>query len=406
MAPLVALGLTLLPSLTRLLVGERAGDVAATVATAVQQATGTADPAAAEARLAADPAAAAALRLRLAEIALEAERLRMEAEARQRAQELEAMRAGLADVRGARGTMLAMVRADAALSWAPATVSVVVTAGFFATIGIFLFWTPPAEHQQAYSLLNIAVGALVAGFTAVVNFWIGSSQGSRDKDATVRSLAQQQARLAGDTIGQAAARAFAPGPAASPPAAPSATAALPPAPDAEPPGARFARCLELVLQREGGFAEDPEDRGGPSMFGITEAMLAEWRGRAVRPDEVAALTEAEAREICRARFWNTLRCDDLPAGVDLLVLDTGMKAGPGIAARLLQRVAGAREDGAIGPVTLAALRLLDPVAAIDRLAALRAEHGRGLPGFARFGQGWLNRMEIIRRAAREMAAGQ
>ncbi len=418
MVPLVALGLSLLPPLTRLLVGERAGDVAATVATAVREVTGTDDPAAAEARLAADPAAAAALRVRLAEIALEGERLQAETEARRRQAELDALGARLRDVQDARGTMLGLARADSRLAVGPAAISAIVTTGFFTILGVFIFWTPPAEHQQAYSLLNIAVGALVAGFTAVVNFWIGSSQGSRDKDATVRSLTQQQTAVAGETFGRAA-RALtgapaeaAPHPAPKPVAAPPVAAAPAPAqPNAAPaatrddsPAARFARCMDIVLEREGGFVNDPADRGGPTNLGITQGTLARWRGKPVTAEEVASLSEQEAREIYRARYWNAMRCDDLPPGLDLMVFDFGVNAGPGTSVRLLQRVAGVREDGAVGPVTLGAVRLLDPAACIDRLAALRGEYYRGLGGFARFGRGWLARTGMVRRAALAMVA--
>lgn len=398
MAPLVALGISLLPTLARLLAGDRAGEAAAAIAGAVRQATGTDDPGAAEAKLSQDPAAAAALRIRLAEIALEGERLQAEAEERRRRAELEALGARLQDVQGARGTMLGLAQAGSALSWGAATVSAIVTTGFFATLAAFIFRTPDPGDQQAWSLLNIAVGALVAGFTAVVNFWIGSSQGSRDKDETVRQLARQQTALAGETLlGQVRLAAF-----AAPAAAPRRGAAVIPQPAAGG-GARFGRCLRIVLEREGGFSDDPADPGGATMFGITAATLSRWRGHPVGAEEVAALTEEEAREIYRAQYWNLLRCDDLPPGVDLMVFDCGVNAGPGVAARLLQRVVGVREDGAIGPVTIAAARAMDPAECVGRLARLREEHYRGLPGFARFGRGWLRRVEIVRRAALEMA---
>ncbi len=375
MAPLLALGISVLPALARLVAGERAGQVAATVTEAVREAAGTDDPATARERLEADPAAASALRVRLAEIALEAERLGAEAEERRRGAELEALRARIAEVRDARGTMAALAGAGSALSWGPATVSAIVTTGFFAMLALFLFWAPAAEHQQAYALLNVAVGALVAGFTAVVNFWIGSSQGSRDKDETVRRLAGQQATLVGETLGSA-----------------------------QSEDARFGRCLSIVLEREGGYSNDPQHPGGPTMMGITQATLARWRGEAVTAEDVRALTEEEAREIYRAGYWNPLRCDALPPGLDLMVFDFGVNAGPGASARLLQRALAVRADGAIGPITLAAARAAGARACIDRLARLREEHYRALPGFARFGRGWLNRTDHVRRAAAEMAA--
>jgi hypothetical protein len=428
MAPLLLLGLSLLPALTRALAGDRAGEVAATVTAAVREVTGTDDPAAAQAALAANPAAATQLRTRLAEIALDAERLRAESAERERQAALETMRAQLADLAGARGAMVSLAGAGSLIAWGPTLVSFIVTTGFFAMLALFMFWTPGVENQQAWALLNIAVGALVAGFSAVINFWIGSSQGSRDKDETVR-------RLAGEAMGRASAPAVeaaiagtlergrvamerrleqagaalvpAPAPASTPANTPTASAPAATLLDTQamPRGdARFLTCLATVLRHEGGFVNDPQDPGGATNLGITAATLAAWRGAPVTAEEVRALTEEEAREIYRARYWNRLRCDDLPAGLDLQVFDIGVNAGPGVAAKLLQRAVGVAADGAIGPVTLAAARAADARPAIDRMARLREEHYRGLSGFARFGRGWLRRTDEVRRAAQGMVA--
>lgn len=404
MAPLLALGLSLLPALTRLIAGDRAGAVAGTVTRAVQEITGTDDPAAARAAVEADPALAGQLRLRLAEIALDGERLQAEAAARQQQAALDALRAQLADMVDARGTMARLAGAGSLIAWGPALVSGIVTTGFFVMLALFLFWTPGPEHQQAWALLNIAVGALVAGFSAVINFWIGSSQGSRDKDETVRRLAGE-AMVAG-----ALARAPAAGPGKEGGVILSAQRDMPLMPfnspvSARPRGdARFLPCLAQVLGHEGGFVNDPQDPGGATKMGITRATLAEWRGAPVTEEEVRALTEEEAREIYRARYWNPLRCDDLPPGFELMVFDFGVNAGPGAAARMLQRAVGVRADGAIGPVTLAAARAADPRAAIDAMARLREEHYRALPTFPRFGRGWLRRTDAVRRSAQSMAA--
>jgi lysozyme family protein len=59
-----------------------------------------------------------------------------------------------------------------------------------------------------------------------------------------------------------------------------------------------------ILLREGGYRDDPSDRGGPTNFGITAATLGEWRrlGRPATRDEVRALETPEARAIYRARY--------------------------------------------------------------------------------------------------------
>ena len=178
------------------------------------------------------------------------------------------------------------------------------------------------------------------------------------------------------------------------------------APAAAAEEGRFAACLRHVLRYEGGFVNDPQDPGGATNLGITRATLARWRGRPVTVDEVRALRADEAAAIYRMHYWRPLRCDELPAGVDLTAFDFGVNAGPGTAARMLQRTLGVPEDGRIGPVTLAAARRADTAWLIDEMARRRQAHYRALESFPRFGRGWLRRTEEVRLAAQRMMAGR
>lgn len=173
---------------------------------------------------------------------------------------------------------------------------------------------------------------------------------------------------------------------------------LPPAVRAA--GARFATCLNFVLREEGGFSNHAADNGGATNLGITHRTLADWRGApSVTVAEVRALGIEEARAIYRARYWNAVRGDDLLPGVDLVVFDWAVNAGPGRAVRGLQRVARVSADGAIGPTTLAALRTWEPAALVNALCDARLAHLRGLDDWRVFGKGWAARVERVRAAA-------
>jgi lysozyme family protein len=169
------------------------------------------------------------------------------------------------------------------------------------------------------------------------------------------------------------------------------------------PNARFERCVAEVLRHEGGFAQHPSDPGGATKYGITRATLSRWRGRDASVDDVRALTEAEAREIYLARYWNVLRCDELPLGVDLAVFDWGVNSGPARAARALQRLVGATVDGVIGRETIRAALRADSRATIDALCDDRLAWLRGLETWETFGVGWSRRVEAVRAAALAMA---
>jgi lysozyme family protein len=158
---------------------------------------------------------------------------------------------------------------------------------------------------------------------------------------------------------------------------------------------RFDRCLAEVLRLEGGYVDDPRDPGGATKHGVTRAVLAEARGRTVTRQEVAALTEAEAADIYRSRYWAEAGGAELPAGLDLLAFDMAVNMGPGTAARLLQGALGVEADGVIGPRTAAAAARQPAAETIRAASELRRQRYRSLAGFAAFGRGWLRRADAV-----------
>lgn len=172
--PLIPIALSLLPDLARWLVGPKGGEVASTVATTVAAVVGSDDPAEVAAAMA-DPERAAELRVRLAEIAAQAE-------AAQHAARLEEMRAVLADVQNARATTVALAQAGSPIAWGAPIVSAILMLGFFGAFGMLIFGSP-VEDANSAAMLNILTGALGAGFASVTSYWLGSSAGSARKDA-------------------------------------------------------------------------------------------------------------------------------------------------------------------------------------------------------------------------------
>lgn len=159
-----------------------------------------------------------------------------------------------------------------------------------------------------------------------------------------------------------------------------------------PPSPRFETALAHVLKWEGGYVDHPSDPGGATNHGVTRQTLTNWRGRPQSREDVRALTRDEAAQIYRARYWDRCRCDEIPAGLDLMVFDAAVNHGPGQAVRLLQQGLGVRVDGLIGPVTLAAARGADLTPALIETAARRMAFYGGLSTFRTFGLGWSRRL--------------
>lgn len=136
---------------------------------------------------------------------------------------------------------------------------------------------------------------------------------------------------------------------------------------------RFDEILAVTLGFEGGFSDDPDDRGGATNFGITSGTLKVAFNRGlVRHCDVRRLTPDEVRTIYRVMFWDPVGGDDLPQPLDFIMFDASVNHGVGGASKLLQEALNAllvgtplAVDGAIGPKSRAALR--DLLAADERL---------------------------------------
>lgn len=166
---------------------------------------------------------------------------------------------------------------------------------------------------------------------------------------------------------------------------------------------RFRICVDQVLAHEGGYVDHPRDPGGCTNFGITRATLEAWRGAPTNCGAVRTMPVLEARQIYRARYWNGIQGDQLPAGVDLCVFDAAVNSGPVRSAQWLQAAVGVERDGAIGPVTLAAVHGVPANDVILRLIAARLAFLRSLSTWNAFGRGWTRRVEAVRSVALQMA---
>lgn len=168
--------------------------------------------------------------------------------------------------------------------------------------------------------------------------------------------------------------------------------------------ASYGLALDRLLKDEGGYSDHPSDPGGPTNFGITIVDARRyWKGNATA-DDMRALPQSVARKIYRERYWNVLRCDELPAGVDYAVFDYGVNSGVGRAGKVLRRVLGMSDSSSLvtDDVIVAASQAnaSDLVASIcaERLAFLRA-----LKTFPVFGRGWTTRVNGVRNTALAMA---
>ena len=118
------------------------------------------------------------------------------------------------------------------------------------------------------------------------------------------------------------------------------------------------------------------------------------------------LTLEDVAPIYKKNYWDKMKCDDLPSGLDLCVFDFGINAGPGRAAKYLQTLIGTKADGGIGPNTLAKLKeytdKFNVKHAIDHYQNSRQKYYEGLSTFKTFGRGWTRRVKETTELALEL----
>lgn len=150
----------------------------------------------------------------------------------------------------------------------------------------------------------------------------------------------------------------------------------------------FDQAFDILLKHEGGFSDHPADPGGKTRFGITEAVAREvgYRG------DMRELPLDLAKRIYKGRYWDAVRAEELPEAVRHAVFDAAVNSGPRQAALWLQRAVGVKDDGIIGPQTLAAVHAANPERLLRRMLAQRLRFMAGLPTWAAFGRGWARRI--------------
>lgn len=164
----------------------------------------------------------------------------------------------------------------------------------------------------------------------------------------------------------------------------------------------WEKCLKLILHHEGGYVNHPKDPGGETNLGVTKRVYEEWGGTKDMKD----LTVEDVSPIYKKNYWDRIKGDELPSGLDLCVFDFGVNAGTGRAAKYLQRLVDTTVDGGIGPNSLRAVN--EHVSrwsieqTIDDYQAERQKYYEKLKTFETFGRGWTRRVQETTKEAMNM----
>jgi lysozyme family protein len=163
--------------------------------------------------------------------------------------------------------------------------------------------------------------------------------------------------------------------------------------------------LDDILRREGGFVDDPDDRGGATNHGITKVTLSYYHQRFITVDEVKDLTPDLARKIYKERYYDSPKIEELPEEIRPFIFDASVNHGPGRAIRFVQSVCNGTsfscllEDGVVGKKTIAAANQAQEqlkdcflICLIEKRRCFYNQIVDKNPSQSKFLAGWMNRI--------------
>lgn len=165
----------------------------------------------------------------------------------------------------------------------------------------------------------------------------------------------------------------------------------------------------MIDDWEKGFVNHPNDRGGPTNFGISLDVYSHFLGRPATVEDIRQMPRAHAVAIYRSHYWDQPGITMLPEAVQPVLFDMAVNLGPGTAVRLLQQALDdlgrpVQVDGVIGKITSGtaarAVADLGAAAVVNAICARRHARYEEIiardPSQACFRAGWLRRCDSFR----------
>lgn len=153
----------------------------------------------------------------------------------------------------------------------------------------------------------------------------------------------------------------------------------------------------FIKSWEGGFANDPYDRGGATNMGVTIGTFRSVYGKNKTVEDLKAITEEQWMHIFKVYFWDKWRADEIKdQSLANILVDWVWASGPATIKRV-QRILSVSVDGVVGPKTIAAVNSKDPQTLFASIKYLRQSYINSIAvgTQARYKNGWNRRLNGI-----------
>lgn len=160
------------------------------------------------------------------------------------------------------------------------------------------------------------------------------------------------------------------------------------------------KLMPFILSWEGGFVDDPLDRGGATNKGVTIGTFQTFYPGAT-VDNLKKITDNQWLTIFKSGYWDPWMADDINSqSVANIVVDWAWASGARTAIRKVQEILGVKADGLVGSKTLSAINGSDPEELFDRIKVARYDFVDAIvrrdSSQKRFIRGWKNRIKSIK----------
>lgn len=164
--------------------------------------------------------------------------------------------------------------------------------------------------------------------------------------------------------------------------------------------ARAELLKTFILKWEGGFVNDPLDKGGATNKGITIGTFRQFYGKDATVEQLKRITNEQWLHVFKAGYWDRWQADRITNQAVANILVDWVWASGVNGIKIPQRVLGVADDGIVGEKTIAALNAQNPAEFFSKIHTERIKFVddivRRNPTQARFIKGWKNRINDIK----------
>lgn len=164
--------------------------------------------------------------------------------------------------------------------------------------------------------------------------------------------------------------------------------------------------LKLSVSIEGGFQNDPKDKGnwtgGKEGKGELKGTNLGISAAAFPNEDIVNMTYERAKYLYKHYYWDVNKCDYLPDWASIAVFDFSINSGTKPAAKVFQTALGVKVDGIIGNQTIAAANRIPPRKVLKDYMDLRIDYMQKSPMWWKYKNGWTKRVENIRKYCEEL----